>query len=532
LNEDNNPVDDTAGGNQSGSAPNAPPITLARPGYLNIFLSYKEVDAKAAIEIGKRLENNAPGKVDVFVAAAPKKNPPGGKWRQRIGARLESADVLILLYSQPQQDWGWCFYEGGYFDGVKSAVANRTDLIVLHGPDVKPLVKLGPLVDWNPIEINPIDELKLADGSNPTPRTGETGVQTLLRRLYVETDIRRGMLEEDEDAVKTTARLIAVPFNTQRGVIPPIDYIHTITIGIPRSPEGSGLSATPPEIPDDASVTGSPGALAMFGLLPRPDGKLWRWGELRDVLKGTAASAATGGIDSRSVWLGTLPLTMQRAVKSLVFRAGLPLIRSSADGRFYRPALTTFEQTSTEQQFTIAFVDLPDELELDPTVQIGSRADPRVITLSHLLTMCRIFRWGIILKFEQRLNEEADTQKVFGELCVAISNLYADSQSRGLNRDAVLAIFDEAPIGAVPEQWKELTARLDEWVAARGRQLTERAAVEYILDGWEQDTKPLVACSADRERTKQLLAGMRSLNRYFYELCARRLYELVRALGH
>ena len=163
-------------------------------GFLEIFLSYKEVDAQKAIEIGKRLKNNAPGKVNVFVAADPNENPPGGKWRATIAKRLKTADVLILLYTNPFQEWGWCFYESGFFDGTKTTGETPTDLIVLYGPNVNPKASLGPLYDWQSIH-GLIRQRKFSTDSLSSKPQAETGVCTLLRRLYVDTGHPTGYLQ-------------------------------------------------------------------------------------------------------------------------------------------------------------------------------------------------------------------------------------------------------------------------------------------------------------------------------------------------
>src|SRR4051812_26771666 len=100
------------------AAPNAPqdpapaavpdgPITLAEPGKLRIFISYKEVDKDTAVKIKRRLKSLALKDVDIFVAADPQENKPGGHWRPTIAKALNNADVLILLFTNPDQDWGW-----------------------------------------------------------------------------------------------------------------------------------------------------------------------------------------------------------------------------------------------------------------------------------------------------------------------------------------------------------------------------------------------------------------------------------------
>jgi hypothetical protein len=241
--------------------------------------------------------------------------------------------------------------------------------------------------------------------------------------------------------------------------------------------------------------------------------------------RGHTATVPVPSVNARALWGDALALTMQHVVKNRSVKPGLPVF-GSAGGTVYRPTLTTFEQTSTEMQSTIAFIEMPDELEYDAAAPGQPRPDPNVVTLSHLLKISRMFRWGIILRFQRLFARQAD-QGVFDELRIAISNLYVDSQSRGIDADVVVSVFTAEPFVAPSDEWAELIEEARATGDDPGRVLTERAVVAHILARWERDTMPLAQRTADQATAVALLRKMRYLNRRFYELCARRMSEYL-----
>ena len=78
---------------------------------IKIFLSHKQQFATQAKALNAALKLGAPG-ATVFQSEDIDK---GAEWRETIDKALDEAKCFVLLYSNPEQDWSWCFYEAGRF---------------------------------------------------------------------------------------------------------------------------------------------------------------------------------------------------------------------------------------------------------------------------------------------------------------------------------------------------------------------------------------------------------------------------------
>ena len=76
-----------------------------------LFLSHKQQFYAEAKELNAALKVGAPG-ATVFQSEDIDK---GVKWRKTIDRELDEAKCFVLLYTSPEQDWSWCFYEAGRF---------------------------------------------------------------------------------------------------------------------------------------------------------------------------------------------------------------------------------------------------------------------------------------------------------------------------------------------------------------------------------------------------------------------------------
>jgi len=76
-----------------------------------VFLSHKQQFAEQAEELNAALKVGAPG-ATVFQSEDIDK---GGDWRKALDEKLDKAICFVLLYTSPEQDWSWCFYEAGRF---------------------------------------------------------------------------------------------------------------------------------------------------------------------------------------------------------------------------------------------------------------------------------------------------------------------------------------------------------------------------------------------------------------------------------
>src|SRR5262249_14709855 len=101
---------------------------------VRIFISHKAEDAEAAREIGKQFIAYGQGRLRVFRS---EEVPTGAKWRPALFEELARADRLILLYTDPHQEWNWCLYESGFFDGKQFPDSTKR-LVVLHDESVVP----------------------------------------------------------------------------------------------------------------------------------------------------------------------------------------------------------------------------------------------------------------------------------------------------------------------------------------------------------------------------------------------------------
>jgi len=99
----------------------------------HVFVSHKSSNAKLANDIIETLRSGTKD-VEFFLS---EKIPPGENWRTDIVRQLKSADCMLLLYLDPDQDWGWCLYEAGLFSAHKSRDGERP-LFCIQYPGAQP----------------------------------------------------------------------------------------------------------------------------------------------------------------------------------------------------------------------------------------------------------------------------------------------------------------------------------------------------------------------------------------------------------
>ena len=99
----------------------------------HVFVSHKSSNAKLANDIIETLQLGTMG-VEFFLS---EKVPPGENWRADIVRQLKSADCMLLLYLDPDQDWGWCLFEAGLFSAHRSREGERP-LFCIQYPGAQP----------------------------------------------------------------------------------------------------------------------------------------------------------------------------------------------------------------------------------------------------------------------------------------------------------------------------------------------------------------------------------------------------------
>src|SRR6516162_11211728 len=98
-----------------------------------IFVSHKSNNAKLADDIINTLKSGM-SEVDFFLS---EQITPGENWRIDIIKAMKSAEFMLLLYLDPDQDWGWCLFEAGLFSAHRSRDGERP-LYCIQYPGAQP----------------------------------------------------------------------------------------------------------------------------------------------------------------------------------------------------------------------------------------------------------------------------------------------------------------------------------------------------------------------------------------------------------
>ncbi len=80
-----------------------------------LFISHKHVDSKIADVIREFVNERSGGRIKVFQSSSPWAGGPhlGRNLNQELKDTLWQTSVLILVYTQPDQDWSYCMWECG-----------------------------------------------------------------------------------------------------------------------------------------------------------------------------------------------------------------------------------------------------------------------------------------------------------------------------------------------------------------------------------------------------------------------------------
>jgi hypothetical protein len=107
----------------------------ASQGY-TVFFSHKHQDEPVTKDIISILHRNTDN-VKCFISEDIEK---GTKWRDSIAERLTRSSFLVLVFTDPEEDWEWCLYETGFFDALSriSSAAEKRRIFCLHHPSTKP----------------------------------------------------------------------------------------------------------------------------------------------------------------------------------------------------------------------------------------------------------------------------------------------------------------------------------------------------------------------------------------------------------
>jgi hypothetical protein len=118
----------------------------------NVFFSHKVKDELVTRKIIDLLHRHTEN-VQCFISEDIEK---GKNWRDEIAQHLKLSSLLVLIFTDPEEDWGWCLYETGFFDAltqIPDATQDRR-IYCLHNPSATPP---SPIANLQTIAAEPED---------------------------------------------------------------------------------------------------------------------------------------------------------------------------------------------------------------------------------------------------------------------------------------------------------------------------------------------------------------------------------------
>jgi hypothetical protein len=101
-----------------------------------VFFSHKIGDGNVTRSIIDLLDSHTE-QVKYFISERIEKGIP---WRKAIAEQLNISSFLVLVFTDPTENWGWCLYETGFFDALSQipTATQKRRIICLHHPLTAP----------------------------------------------------------------------------------------------------------------------------------------------------------------------------------------------------------------------------------------------------------------------------------------------------------------------------------------------------------------------------------------------------------
>ena len=286
---------------------------------IRIFVSHKQQDFQAAHQLKKILGERSGNQVKIFVSEQDIKG--GDKWGEALKSVLQSSRLLILLYTNPTEDWDWCLYETGLFTPLKGDSSRR--VICFHADSVdppKPLKNLQtvPIVTSNPGEDVDENEVMQAQAARNTRL-----IDSFLEPFFLEDKLVGRAINPslEPDQLSRIAVEIAALFAPQE--IERHYPIKRLAIEYPDDAE-----FTQDQIAAESSVTTTNEDLAILGV----GFKATTWANLVACMK-------EAGIDTHWTTELARQIFARHTGQAFLNKAIISTFRGADDNKSYRPVL-------------------------------------------------------------------------------------------------------------------------------------------------------------------------------------------------
>lgn len=433
-----------------------------------IFISYKPEDLAAAQQIKSALKFLGREKLRVSLV----EHESGGLdlLTERL-PELAEADILLLLYTDPHQDWNLCVYESGFFSG-KHFPDPRKRLIVLRNEEVT--------IPW-PLSL--FDQIAVSS-------TNQADVERLLKELFVEPirddlePVFPELMNPESSAFRN--QLVNTIVTALSGLQETVVFAKEISIEVPEKSLNLVRTANTNDMPTDARVFADRTSFALFALKENPRG--YTWSEFYHNMDERS--------DNTQDWTDALVRLLMNIAfsQNIMNSTGLPLYRFSYEGfsECYRPAIRSFRRKRDLLTYRIVFIDLPREMMLE--------GEGPTTSLAQVLTLGRMLRLGVLLPFRDRLDSlEKQAQlrrtdeippsalaKEYERFLDNLLTVYVEARNRGYQRREMLRYFEgnevNGQVKTLIKKWDVLLAASPELLETITHGETKIDAVRKIVE--------------------------------------------------
>jgi hypothetical protein len=280
-----------------------------------VFLSHKAICSAQAEALARALDEATPG-AGIFRSEDIDK---GQNWRDEIHRQLDHAKCFILLYTNPELDWSWCFYEAGGF--------------------INKGRKPRPVFCVHPTTVDPPSPLAYLQ----TIRAERSDIEKWLNNdLCPLLKGHRKQPEQKRDAtIRDIERLVNAAGPFKEIIIKPYIWIE---------PEWSGDQTATANIPDnifaDAAVSIDPVSSSQLGFADPP--KL----ALLPFLRQIACEASEGKIE---FWIQKFFESLQSATREHLNFQELAYFRHE-NGKIYRPLVDSYAKDASGTKYRLRVI--------------------------------------------------------------------------------------------------------------------------------------------------------------------------------
>ena len=451
---------------------------------LEVFLSHKAKDGALAKKVQKALCSVIPD-LDIFLS---EEIPKSDDFRENIWGALEKAKFFILLYTDPSDDWSWCFFEVGAYRSIwRQESRNRHPIYCLHSKESLPP---GPLANLQTIKAESVD----------IQRWLEDMGELVKRRIPADKRARLAA-EQIENAVKARSIL------NERTIKP---YIW-IEPHWPKGKPGNFNVAELPEIPlDDATVSIDSESATKLGFGNVPDSlKLMQFLQMLDCDSGDLRPA-------RPYWITRFYNSLTKAINGNLLLQEVAYFRHGSGG-ILRPIVASASKSRDGtlcrlkvlfiQAFNAPLTDHPSSVQrLADGVRLGVRTRIEIIN-GFSGQLSRIFRDKI--RSETEGDPVARNYPVGRRVIEALETITEEAQAHGIRpEEAPPSLFADPADQASYEQIRTDSLRI-----------------------WQR--LKIVAEREDNARTgrypgtEELLAELKAVNNRYLTIALPRLNELL-----